>query len=120
VGKRLPSEAEWEFAFREGKSSKYKYSGSNNMSKVAWFDVQNIKKIGLKAPNSLGIYDMSGNILEMSMNPLDRFGKKKPLYVKAAKGGSFVSGTDESYEYRRASGGYHCYDIGFRCVKDIH
>ena len=72
---RLPSEAEWEFAARGGNLSHgYKYAGSNNVDEVAWC-WDNIpssnegtdygtKMVATKSPNELGLYDMSGNVLE--------------------------------------------------------
>ena len=73
---RLPMEAEWEYAARGGNKSKgCEYSGSNNINDVAWY-YYNIpsnnygesgygtQPVGRKAPNELGIYDMSGNVYE--------------------------------------------------------
>lgn len=74
-GYRLPTESEWEYAAKGGKKSKgYKFSGSNDVDKVAWYN-QNSKgklhDVGTKKPNELGIYDMSGNLCECVMNSGD-------------------------------------------------
>ncbi|MCL2738919.1 MAG: SUMF1/EgtB/PvdO family nonheme iron enzyme [Bacteroidales bacterium] len=67
-GYRLPTEAEWEYAARGGnKSMGYLFSGSDNPDEVAWY-ISNSNFTtypwGLKRPNELGVYDMSGNVWE--------------------------------------------------------
>ena len=63
---RLPTEAEWEYAARSGGKNE-RYSGGNDVDSVAWYNANSgevLHPVGTKAPNGLGIYDMSGNVWE--------------------------------------------------------
>ncbi|MEM6966504.1 MAG: SUMF1/EgtB/PvdO family nonheme iron enzyme, partial [Bacteroidota bacterium] len=62
---RLPSESEWEYAAKGGEE--FKYAGSDDLSKVGWYDGNSDGKthpVGELQPNQYGLYDMSGNVWE--------------------------------------------------------
>ena len=66
-GYRLPTIVEWEYAARGGNGLtgyQYKYAGSDILDEVAWYATDGLREVMQKKPNTLGIYDMCGNIEE--------------------------------------------------------
>ena len=65
---RMPTEAEWEFAARGGNNSQgYQFAGGNNLNSIGWYSGNSgsrTKEVGMKSPNELGLYDMTGNLWE--------------------------------------------------------
>lgn len=151
VGKRLPTEAEWEYAAKAG-GQKLRYSGTNDSLELATYAAYGDKTVGTfdfkkrevgkgttqpvgkRKPNSIGIYDLSGNVWEWTsswysksypvtadtlVNPL---GPESGL-ARAVRGGSWFS---FAYACRNSNRWFYGNrfprndDIGFRCVKDVN
>ena len=133
-GYRLPTELEWEWFARGGKIAQEKgtfnttYSGSNNISEVAWYDSNSKKEthaVGTKKPNQLGLYDCSGNVWEWCYDTgtSGYLLEEKPFVFDESNSNMRIKGGSWSYDSRfcKATSRYYrsceSVSIGFRIVR---
>ncbi len=138
---RLPTEAEWEYACRSGGKPE-KYSGGSDLDQVAWYHGNSngsTHAVATKAPNSLGLFDLNGNVNEWVADIYRGWSYKKhkrnnPLfmeessYTKVYRGGSWNSkpkytrcaarANDFAYAATFIGGAHRKNDLGFRLVRN--
>jgi sulfatase modifying factor 1 len=117
IGKRLPTEFEWEWAARARSKSKF-YWGEKDPKVYSWFKKNSEKKthsVGLKLPNSLGIYDMGGNVWEWTDSYRETTGGK------VLRGGSWRNSINamRSSKWITSLPIHRFHYVGFRCARSI-
>ena len=112
---RLPTEAEWEYAARSGGKPE-KYAGGDDVARVAWYGSNSdaSHEVGSKAPNGLGLFDMSGNVWEWCEDVYD-----EDAYTSHARENPLISGGGSERVYR-GGGWYSVYAKTVRTGNRFH
>lgn len=133
AGKRLPTEAEWEYAARGGLPNS-NFPWGNQIDSILVNYGKKYKttlKVGSFKPNGYGICDMGGNVWEWtSDNYGDDFYSKSPSQnptgpatgrFKVIRGGSWHSGAMcvQTYYRNGLSPSWIDFAVGFRCAKTV-
>ena len=126
----LPTEAQWEYAARGGVHWRdaFIYAGSDDINKVAWYyknSHSETQPVGLKHPNQLGIYDMSGNVWEWCLSDYSPYPYREDYeennmwdrgYFNLFRGGSWGSDSNNCAAAKRGNDLSTAFDddYGFR------
>jgi len=128
---RLPTETEWEYAARS-RGKNQVISGTTTLDSIYAFAVTVHENwsvpepVGSKAPNDLGIYDMSGNVFEWVGQYYQFYSMPERKHsldedaVRIIRGGSFTERIQTNRTYWRTGTlrDVASPDIGFRCADD--
>ena len=133
-GYRLPTEAEWEYACRAGRTQDYSYDEIVNMAWISDNAGGHTHEVGQRAKNNFGLYDMLGNVAAWCWDDYDAdYYSKSPVNDpsgpensefnhRVTRGGSYVNGATKvnssiRNSYPGSNGNYN-YDLGFRVVRN--
>jgi formylglycine-generating enzyme required for sulfatase activity len=142
TGMRLPTDAEWEYAYRAGTTTAFhgwpaQTAGTNDdtqVGNIAWWGAQSggnsisqTRPVGGKAPNGFGLHDMAGNVYEW-VNDWHSYYASSPVTnptgpasgsFRVLRGGSWAHDADSLRSSHRifSTPGLTSVNVGFRVAR---